>query len=83
MDAKLTLKLEKEVIDRAKAYARRHDSSLSRLVESLLRGITMHESEGVSPEITPRVERLSGVLGCIPDLDEKEAITDYLMEKHR
>ena len=83
MDAKLTLKLEKEVIDRAKVYARRHDCSLSRLVESLLRGITMHENESASPEITSRVKRLSGVLGCIPDLNEKEAITDYLMEKYR
>ena len=82
MDAKLTLKLEKEVIDKAKRYARQQNQSLSRLIENLLRAIVTGEKKDADDEITPRVNRLSGVLRTIPDLDEKEAITDYLLRKH-
>ncbi len=82
MDAKLTLKLEKEVIDKAKRYARQQNQSLSRLIENLLRAIVTGEKKDADDEITPRVNRLSGVLRAIPDLDEKEAITGYLLRKH-
>jgi hypothetical protein len=40
MDAKITLSFDKEVIDKAKAYAERHNVSLSRLTEFLYRKIT-------------------------------------------
>ena len=83
MDAKLTLKLEREVIDRAKRYARQRNQSLSRLIENLLRAIVTGEKKDADDEITPRVKRLSGVLRTLPDLDEKEAITDYLLRKHK
>jgi len=34
MEAKLTLKLDKRIIDSAKIYARKHNRSLSKLVEN-------------------------------------------------
>ncbi len=37
MDTKLTLKLDKLVIDKAKEYASSHKRSLSRMIESYLR----------------------------------------------
>lgn len=40
MDAKITLSFDKEVIDEAKAYAEKHNVSLSRLTEFLYRKIT-------------------------------------------
>ncbi len=40
MDAKITLSFDKEVISKAKIYAERHNISLSRLMEFLLRKIT-------------------------------------------
>jgi len=83
MDAKLTLKLEKEVIQQAKQYARQQNYSLSRLVENLLRGIITQEGKGPVQAVTSRVRRLSGVLESMPDLNEEEIITNYLMEKHR
>lgn len=67
MDAKLTLKLEKDVIEQAKHYARQRNTSLSRLVENLLRGIIDRDQEGLDSDITPRVKRLSGVLPSISD----------------
>jgi hypothetical protein len=40
MDAKLTLKLNKETISMAKKYAKEHNISLSRLIEGHLDAIT-------------------------------------------
>ncbi len=37
MDTKLTLKLDKQVIDKAKAYAAAQQRSLSRLIEAYLK----------------------------------------------
>ena len=36
MDTKLTLKLDKTVIEKAKEYAESHQKSLSRMIESYL-----------------------------------------------
>ena len=43
MDAKLTLKLDKDVIDRAKEYASSQNRSLSRLIESYLKSLINKE----------------------------------------
>lgn len=40
MDAKITLAFDEEVVKAAKAFAARHNISLSRLMEHLLRQIT-------------------------------------------
>ena len=40
MDTKLTLKLDKKVIEKAKAYAASNKSSLSRIVEAYLQSLT-------------------------------------------
>lgn len=40
MDAKITLSFDKDVIEKAKAYAKRNNMSLSRLTEYILSQIT-------------------------------------------
>ena len=40
MDTKLTLKLDKEIIQKSKKYAKERGISLSRLIESQLRALT-------------------------------------------
>ena len=81
MNAKL--KLDRRVIEQAKEYARQHQQSLSMLVESLLRGVvTGRERQLSDSEITPRVKRLTGVIGSMPNLKEDESIFRYLMKKH-
>jgi len=60
MDAKLTIKLNKQVVEKAKEYAKNHRTSLSRLIEDYLDEIT--NTEGRDYEITPLVKSLSGVI---------------------
>jgi len=81
MDTKLTLNVNKSVIERAKEYAKSHKISLSKLIESYLASLTNKKSQ--EAEITPLVESLIGVIELDKDFDYKNGYTDYLMEKYK
>lgn len=81
MDKKLTLSLNKSIIESAKDYAKSNDISLSKLIESYLS--TLVKPNKSSPEITPLVESLSGVISLDKDFDVKDAYADYLLEKYK
>lgn len=81
MDTKLTLSLDKEIIERAKLYAKSRKISLSRLIESYLSA--MIDSQKSEVEITPLVESLSGVVKLKKGEDIRENYTDYLMDKYK
>ena len=81
MDKKLTLSLDRAIIEKAKVYARSNDTSLSKLIESYLATLT-GRTKG-KPGITPLVESLSGVIDLPTDFNEKEAYSDYLIEKYK
>ncbi|KAA3644500.1 MAG: hypothetical protein DWP98_12040 [Bacteroidetes bacterium] len=81
MDKKLTLSLDKSIIESAKNYAKSNNISLSKLIESYLTTLTKRKRS--STEITPLVESLSGVINLDEDFDVKDAYTDYLIEKYK
>ena len=81
MDKKLTLSLNKSIIESAKDYAKSNDISLSKLIESYLS--TLVKRNKSSTEITPLVESLSGVISLDKDFDVKDAYADYLLEKYK
>lgn len=81
MDKKLTLSLDKMVIENAKNYAKLNNISLSKLIESYLTTLTKRKSN--SAEITPLVESLSGVISLDKDFDIKDAYAEYLIEKYK
>jgi hypothetical protein len=81
MDTKLTLNLDKSVIEQAKEYARFHQISLSRLIESYLSSLIAKKDSEI--EITPLVKSLSGVIKLDTDFNHKESYTDYLIEKYK
>lgn len=81
MDAKLTLKLDDNVIEKAKEYAKSKNTSLSALIENYLQKITS-EKKG-KRKITPLVKSLSGIIDLPADYDHKKDYTDYLMRKYK
>lgn len=81
MDKKLTLSLDKAIIESAKNYAKSNNISLSKLIESYL--TTLTNRKRTPTEITPLVESLSGVINLDEDFDVKDAYTDYLIEKYK
>ena len=81
MNTKLTLKLDSTVIARAKRYAKKRNTSLSKMIEFYLNSIT---KEGASDiEITPLVKGLSGVIDLPADYDYEQGYSDYLDQKYK
>jgi hypothetical protein len=81
VDKKLTLSLDKTIIESAKKYAKSNNISLSKLIESYLTTLTKRR-KGFA-KITPLVESLSGVISLDEDFDIKDAYEDYLIEKYK
>lgn len=82
MPAKLTLSVDKRVIERAKRFSRRQNKSLSKLVEGYLRKLTGVQTG--QEEITPKVAALSGVIS--PGALRRVRKVDYagfLTDKYR
>lgn len=83
METKLTLRLNDNVIKRAKIYARNNKVSLSKMIESYLDSITKQKEEDKKISITPLVESLSGVIDLPADFDHKKEYRDYIEEKYK
>lgn len=71
------LYLSEQSIRRAERYSRRHNTSVSKLVDDFLAHLPEDEAEAV--ELTPTVRRLLGVASGGAD---REAYRDYLIEKY-
>jgi hypothetical protein len=85
MDTKLTLKLDKNVIDRAKIYASSQKRSLSGLIESYLKTLISKDKtqENDDFEISPFVKSLRTGVKISADYDYKKVYGDYLTEKYK
>lgn len=85
MDAKLTLKLDKYVIDKAKEYAASHKRSLSRMIESYLKTLIDKQDPQSDNdfEISPFVKSMRTGVKLPADFDYKKDYGDYLAEKYK
>lgn len=85
MDAKLTLKLDKYVIDKAKEYASLHKRSLSRMIESYLKSLIEKENNPSDDdiEISPFVRSMQTGVKIPENFDYKKEYGDYLAEKYK
>ena len=81
MDNKLTLSLDKVIIEKAKIYAKKNQVSLSRLIESYL--ATLISKTKSKNDITPLVKSLSGVITLDNKADIRNDYTDFLIEKYK
>jgi len=85
MDTKLTLKLDKFVIDKAKEYATTHKRSLSRIIETYLRSLVSKRDPKDSDdiEISPFVKSMATGVNIPADFDYKKEYGDYLTHKYK
>lgn len=82
MNTKLTLSLNKKVIEKAKIYAKEKQMSLSFLVENYLQKL-VSEYKTDTEAGSSIVEELSGILALPPDLDYRKEHADYLSKKYK
>lgn len=79
MNTKLTLTVEKSVIERAKAYAKNTGRSLSEIIENYLDTVTKEES---TMDLSPKLKKIVGVVNLPHDFDEKKVSRAELEKKH-
>ncbi len=72
---KLTLSVDATVVERAKRFSRRNNTSVSELVTAFLASLEDEEQSA-----SPIVDRL---IGIIPDRSSQEDYHRYLEEKYR
>jgi hypothetical protein len=79
MTTKLTLTVEKSIIERAKLYAKNTGRSLSELIENYLETITQESSED---KLSPKLKKIVGAVKLPKNFDEKEELRSYFENKH-
>ena len=82
MNTKLTLTIEKEIIEIAKEYAKDKGQSLSEIVENYFKLITISRREVKPEELSPRVQRLRGIIKTNTQLNHQQIITEELSKKY-
>lgn len=82
MDAKLTLKLDSDVIENAKRYASSKKLSLSRIIENYLQSLT-NESNVDDFEISPFVKSISTGKSVPLDIELKDNYKEFLNDKYK
>ena len=82
MKTKLTLTIDRSTIEKAKVIAKRKGSSLSELIENHLK-TEIKSARTEDSEVPVEFQDLFGSVNLPSDLNEKEAIRNFLSEKHR
>lgn len=82
MSTKLTLTLDKEVIEQAKKYAADKGKSLSEMVENYFKYITGSKAEDEKEQLSPRVKKLRGVLKVDSDFNYKDVLNEAKNTRH-
>lgn len=79
MTTKLTLTLEKSIIERAKLYAKNTGRSLSELIENYLETITQ---EGEEERLSPKLNKIVGAVKLPKNFDQEIELRAYFESKH-
>ena len=74
MTTKLTLTVEKSVIEKAKKYAKGTQRSLSEIVQKYLESLV---EESDKSELSPKIKNLAGSLKLPENFDYDKALDDY------
>jgi hypothetical protein len=82
MNTKLTLTIEKEVIDVAKVYAKEKGQSLSEMVENYFKILTSERGEFQERQLSSKVRKLRGIIRVEKNLNYQEILTEELSKKY-
>lgn len=80
MTTKLTLTVEKIIIEKAKSYAKHTGRSLSELVENYLESLTNIEEN--DNQISPKLKKIVGAVKLPKNFDEEKELRTYFEKKH-
>ena len=78
MTTKLTLTVDKNIIERAKSYAKNTGRSLSELIENYLETITQ---EGGEEKLSPKLSKIVGSVKLPENFDQEKELRSYFESK--
>ena len=81
MNVKLTLQLDKEIIEKAKKYAKIRNQSLSSLVQNYFNFLSENK-ENDKIQISKNVKDISGIITLDNKVNIKEEYKKHIMEKY-
>ena len=81
MNAKLTLQLEKEIIEKTKTYAKKRNQSLSSLVQDYFNFLSENNPDE-DIEISRTIKEISGVIKLSKDFNIKKEYKKHILEKY-
>jgi len=82
MNTKLTLNIEKDLIEIAKKYAQESHQSLSSLVQNYFKHLTSDNKILDNVDISPTVKTLSGIISLNNDYDYKKEYKKHIIDKY-
>jgi hypothetical protein len=82
MDKKLTLKLNKDTIEKAKKYAKKRHQSLSKLVGNYFDYLSNSE-EKEHLKFSALTKELSGIISLKKDFDLKKEYLKHIVDKYK
>lgn len=81
MNTKLTLSLDSAIIEKAKKKLQTKEKSLSKLIEDYFKLLITNKT-GQDTD-SPLVKELTGIASVDSNIDEKDLISEYLLEKYK
>lgn len=82
MNTKLTLTIEKEVIQIAKEYAKEKGHSLSEMVENYFKLVTIKRRKMEPKQLSSKVRKLRGIIKTSETFDYKQVLAEELSKKY-
>lgn len=82
MNTKLTLTIEREIIEKAKVYAKEKNRSLSDIIENYLKILTKEEPKQNVKDLNPIVKSLKGSFKTSKKMDYKKELKKRLEQKY-
>lgn len=79
MSTKLTLTIEKAILERAKVYAKNTGRSLPELIENYLTILTQEKDEA---KLSPKLKKIVGSVTLPSNFDDDKELRADLEEKH-
>jgi Family of unknown function (DUF6364) len=82
MNTKLTLTIEKEVIEVTKEYAKEKGQSLSEMVENYFKFITLNRRKIEAKHLSLKVRKLRGIIKTDDSFEYKQILSEELSKKY-
>ena len=79
MSTKLTLTIEKAILERAKVYAKNTGRSLTEIIENYLTILTQEKDEA---KLSPKLKKIVGSVTLPSNFEDDKELRSDLEEKH-